>query len=223
MSSSEPHAKRFCLAWSGGKDCCLALHRTASTGAIPARLLTMLTEEGDRTRSHGLRKEIVEEQARALGLPLRCAAASWERYEEAFIGLLREAAQEGIRDVVFGDIDIPRHRQWEERVARIAGMSAHLPLWKQDRQCLLEEAWELGIRARIVVVRDKVLGRRFLGRDLDPATVHELAEEGVDLCGENGEFHTVVIDGPDFAHPLTISLGRRVLKGGCWAQDLTLT
>jgi uncharacterized protein (TIGR00290 family) len=210
------------VAWSGGKDCCLALHRVASRGAVPALLLTLLTEDGKRSRSHGLRKEIVEAQARSLGAALRCAATSWQDYREAFGGLLRQAVKDGIRDVVFGDIDGTCHRRWEVSTAKAAGMRPHLPLWKHDRLSLLRETFELGIRARIVVVRASFLSKRFLGREMAPAIVRQLLEARVDACGENGEFHTVVVDAPRFGFPLRLSRGKRVCRSGCWIQDMKL-
>jgi len=184
--------------------------------------LTLLTEDGRRSCSHGLRKEVLEAQALSLGVPLRCAATSWEDYGEAFGSLLRQAAKDGIQDVVFGDIDGPRHRRWEVSMAKAAGMRPHLPLWKHDRLSLLREILELGIQARIVVVRACCLGKRFLGREVDPATVRELLEARVDACGENGEFHTVVVDAPRFGFPLRLSPGNTVFRAGCWVQDTML-
>ena len=107
-------------------------------------------------------------------------------------------------------------------MARAAGMRPHLPLWKHDRLSLLREIFELGIQARIVVVRACCLGKRFLGREVDPATVRVLLEARVDACGENGEFHTVVVDAPRFGFPLRLSPGKTVFRAGCWVQDTML-
>jgi uncharacterized protein (TIGR00290 family) len=105
-------------------------------------------------------------------------------------------------------------------MAKAAGMRPLLPLWKHDRFSLLRETFELGIQARIVVVRAGLLGKRFLGREVDPATVRQLREARVDACGENGEFHTVVVDAPRFRSPLRLTPGRTVFRAGCWIQDL---
>ena len=185
-------------------------------------LLTMLTEDGKRTRSHGLPRAIIEAQANTMGLELLTAPASWTDYRGAFISLLKRASRNGIRDVVFGDIDIPSHREWEEGVSRTANVRSHLPLWQEDRRGLLQEWWSLGFEARIIVVRENVVSRKLLGTRLNPSTVEYLERQGVDACGENGEFHTLVTDGPLFHQPLRVSIGQQVKRGGCWVQDVVL-
>ena len=207
-------------SWSGGKDSCLALWRTLRAGAKLDCLLTMFTEDGERSRSHGLSRAVLEAQAAAIGVPLLSRSAAWEGYEAAMVDLLCEAASRGVTAAVFGDIDIPRHRAWEEDVCQQAGLTAVLPLWQQDRLAILDEWWSAGFEARIVVARDGVVERRYLSRVLDRGAAAELAATGVDACGENGEFHTVVTAGPLFREPIRIVIGEQVLKSGCWFQDL---
>ena len=210
-------------SWSGGKDSCLALWRAVQAGASVRGLVTMFTEDGHRSRSHGLSRAVLETQAAAVGVPLLSRAAAWGTYEPAFIDLLCEAKEAGAKTAIFGDIDFPRHRQWEESVCARAGLTAWLPLWQQDRLTLLEEFWNAGFECRIVVVRDGVTDRSYLGRVLDRELADELARAGIDVCGENGEFHTVVTSGPLFARPLSIELRDQVLRSGCWFQDLAVT
>jgi uncharacterized protein (TIGR00290 family) len=209
-------------SWSGGKDSCLALWRSLQTGASIRYLATMLTEDGQRSRSHGLSLAVLEAQAAAIGVPLLTRAATWDQYEPTFVELLCEAKDAGVTAAVFGDIDIPRHRQWEESVCAQAGLTASLPLWQQDRLALLEEFWSAGFACRIVVARDGVTDRKYLGRVLDRALAEELSRAGIDACGENGEFHTVVTSGPIFKVPLSIELRGQVLRSGCWFQDLAV-
>jgi uncharacterized protein (TIGR00290 family) len=207
-------------SWSGGKDSCLALWRTLGAGARLDCLLTMFTEDGERSRSHGLARSVLDAQAEAIGAPLLARAATWDDYEAAMVDLLREAAARGVTAVVFGDIDIPRHRAWEEHVCRQAGLTALLPLWQEDRRALLDEWWAAGFEARIVVVREGLVDRRYLGRVLDRGAAEELAAAGIDPCGENGEFHTLVTAGPLFRRPIRVSLGKQILRSGCWFQDI---
>jgi diphthine-ammonia ligase len=210
-----------CCSWSGGKDSCLALHRVLTRGnARLACLVTMLTEDGQRSRSHGLSLEVLQAQAAAVGVPLLTASATWDDYERAMIELLSRAQACGAEAAVFGDIDIPRHRAWEESVCQQAGLTALLPLWQQDRLGILEDWWTAGFEARIVVAREGLVDRRYLGRVLDREVAAELTAAGVDACGENGEFHTLVTAGPLFRQPLAIELGEQVLRSGCWFQDL---
>jgi uncharacterized protein (TIGR00290 family) len=182
----------------------------------------MFTEDGQRSRSHGLAREVLEAQAAAIGVPLLTASATWDNYETAFVELLGSAKKCGATTAVFGDIDIPRHRAWEERVCDQAGLAAILPLWQQDRMKLLDEWWAAGFEARIVVAREGLVERHYLGRVLDQATAVELAATGIDPCGENGEFHTLVTAGPLFQRPITVELRGQVLRSGCWFQDVTV-
>ncbi len=209
-------------SWSGGKDSCLALWRTLRAGARLDCLLTMFTEDGERSRSHGLSRAVLEAQAAAVGVPLLSRSASWDNYEAAMVDLLGEAAGRGVTAAVFGDIDIPRHRAWEESVCRQARLAALLPLWQQDRLAILDEWWTEGFEAAIVVARDGVVDRRYLGRALDRTTAAELAASGVDACGENGEFHTVVTAGPLFQRRLDLEFGEQILRSGCWFQDVSV-
>ena len=213
---------KLCCSWSGGKDSCLALFRALAEGHELACLVTMFTEDGERSRSHGLAREVLEAQADAVGVPLLSAAATWDDYERAFVELLRQAKGAGAEAAVFGDIDIPRHRAWEENVCRQAGLTAMLPLWQQDRLALLEEWWGAGFEARVVVAREGLVDRKYLGRVLDREVAKEFANAGVDPCGENGEFHTLVTAGPLLRQPLVLEFREQVLRSGCWFQDVAI-
>lgn len=211
----------ICCSWSGGKDSCLALHRVLARDDVRlACLVTMLTEDGERSRSHGLSLQVLEAQAAAIGVPLLTASATWDDYERAMVGLLSSARRLGAEAAVFGDIDIPLHRAWEESVCNQAGLAALLPLWQEERLAILDEWWSAGFEARIVVAREGQVDRRYLGRVLDREVAAELTAIGVDACGENGEFHTLVTAGPRFHQPLVIEMGQQVLRSGCWFQDL---
>lgn len=213
---------RCICSWSGGKDSALALQRAIESGATPVALLTMFDETTERTRSHGLSRSVIEAQADAIGLPLVTASATWAAYTDAFASeLTRLAAQADM--CVFGDIDIPAHRQWCEQVCARAGLSAHHPLWQNPRRALLDEFLARGFSATIVVVRNEQLGRTFLGRALDEALIHDLEAQGVDTCGENGEYHTVVTNGPLFSVPLRLQAKGEVTVADCTALQVDLT
>jgi len=198
--------RAFASSWSGGKDSALALDRAVRQGGRLAALFTMFTEGGERSRSHGLPRSVLAAQAEALGVPLVTRSASWSGYEEAFVEGARELQlpPHGVSDLVFGDIDLEDHRAWCVRVAARVGASAHHPLWQSPRLALLDEVFARGWRAVIVVVRDSILPRDFLGRTLDADCVADLERAGSDACGENGEYHTVVIDGPLFRAPIEL-------------------
>jgi uncharacterized protein (TIGR00290 family) len=209
----------FC-SWSGGKDSAMALHEAAQAGAVPRLLISMMVEGGERSRSHGLSRELLAAQAEAVGLPIEFGAASWSGYEAELLRVLEATMADGGADLgVFGDIDMEEHRQWVERVCGLVGAQACLPLWQRDRRELMDEVLNAGFEAVIVAVRDGVLPPDLLGRTIDADVVDEIERLGSDAAGENGEYHSLVIDGPLFQRPLTIELGERSLRDGVWFTD----
>lgn len=211
----------FC-SWSGGKDSSLALYRAIDAGALPRFLLTILHEEGKRSRSHGLSKDFLQAQASCLGIPLITRSATWSEYESAFIEALQELKQCGVKSGVFGDIDLEDHRLWEERVCRTAGIEASLPLWKSSRDRLLQEFFSLGFQAMIIASDAEKMGNGYLGKILDAELVEEFTRNGIDPSGEAGEYHTVVFDGPIFRKPVKLQKGKSVLRSGLWYLDVSV-
>lgn len=199
--------KDFFSSWSGGKDSCLALYKAIQQGGRPRCLFTMFAEDGLQSRSHGLSSAIIKAQAKALSIPLVIGNAAWDEYEKAFLEHLAVLKSQGVSDGVFGDIDLVPHRKWIEGVCGKHDIVPHLPLWLKGRRELLDDFIKAGFVAVIVVVKDDRLNESFLGRRLDWQTIDALEDAGVDLCGEEGEYHTVVIDGPVFAHKLPVEFG----------------
>jgi uncharacterized protein (TIGR00290 family) len=190
----------------------LALHRALDSGYQVEALLAMFDETGERSRSHGLSPPLIRAQAEALGIPLLVRHASWATYEAEFIAATRALAASGIAYGLFGDIDLESHRVWEEKVCGAAGIEAVLPLWQEPRRRLVDEFLALDYRARVVCTNGRWLDGTFCGRLFDASFLEDLPE-GVDACGENGEFHTFVFDGPRFnrsvAHTLQAVHERR--------------
>ena len=193
-----------------------------AAGAQPAVLLSMLDERGQRSRSHGLPLEVLRAQAESLGVELWTRCASWEEYEGVFVKALGELKAAGVDACVFGDIDLQEHREWEQMVCDRAGMDAHLPLWLAPRRPLIDEFFSLGFKATVVAALDEKLGQGCLGRQLDEELVSEFEQVGIDPCGEEGEYHTVVTNGPIFAKPVRLVLGETVRKLGHWVLDVSL-
>lgn len=194
-------AVRYFCSWSGGKDCCLALHRAMTLWGPPVCLLNMLTEDGEHSRSHGLPKRLLQAQAEALGVPLVLGSASWADYESEFVRQLQALATQGVQAGVFGDLDLQIHWDWEQGVCEQAGLVALEPLWHTPHEMLVEEFLQAGFDALIVTVQLDKVPQSFLGRRYSEA-VADLREWGVDVSGEGGEFHTCVIEGPIFSAPI---------------------
>ena len=221
ITSIEGHA--FFTSWSGGKDSCLAFHRAVMAGGKPSCLFSMLTEGGERSRSHGLAREVLLAQTSAIGTNIVFRAASWRAYETAFLDGLMEMKDTGASFGVFGDIDGERNLEWVRNVCRTAGIIPHEPLWKAARRDILAEFISAGFKAAIVSVKGELLGPDFLGRFLDMELVRELESLGVDASGENGEYHTVVTDGPVFSVPLALEWKERVFRDGYWFLDAAVS
>ena len=194
------------ISWSGGKDGWLALIRARAAGRDVRYALTMYDEEGARSRSHAVPPDVMAMQACALGLEPVIACASWRNYEESLIGTLQALRHRSIDTMVFGDIDIPAHRAFEEKVCAAAGVAAELPLWQQDRTGLVEEMFGHGLKAIVVTTDDRFLGGEFCGCSFDRAFLAALPP-AVDRCGENGEFHTFVTGGSGFRTNLPVTAG----------------
>jgi uncharacterized protein (TIGR00290 family) len=195
-----PARKALCSS-SGGKDSMLALWYARGHNLRPATLLTMFDETGQRSRSHGVPRRLVEAQASALGLDLVGPSAGWKNYERVFVDTLNELRGRGHEAVIFGDIDLEPHREWEARVCKEAELDHCLPLWHRGRLELARESIALGFKSVVVCVDSRFLGDEFCGRSFDESFIRDLPP-GVDACGENGEFHTFVYDGPSFQRPV---------------------
>jgi uncharacterized protein (TIGR00290 family) len=211
------------VSWSGGKDSALALWRARARSLRPIALLTMLDETGERSRSHGLPVEVLEAQAAAIGVPLVTASATWDAYTTAFVRALSGLAGPRVRACVFGDIDIEPHRQWCVKAAADAGLEAIHPLWQEPRRALLQELFDAGFHATIVVLREPDLDpATLLGHALTPALVDAIAAAGHDASGETGEYHTVVTAGPIFAASVPMRFGAPERRGDHWAVPVGL-
>jgi uncharacterized protein (TIGR00290 family) len=158
-----------------------------------------LDETGLKTRSHGVSKDLIFAQGASLGIQNRFISASWQEYEKHFIDQLILLHSQGVRNAIFGDIDLLAHREWEELVCSKAGLTAVLPLWNEDRLAMVHEFLEAGFKARVVCVDGRFLDDSFVGVEFNQNFINQLPPN-VDACGENGEFHTFVYDGPNVHH-----------------------
>ncbi|HSX59118.1 MAG TPA: diphthine--ammonia ligase [Tahibacter sp.] len=208
----------YAVSWSGGKDSALSLWRLWQQRGAPAALVTTLVDDGSRTRSHRLRPEVLRAQVAAIGAPIVEVATSLTDYRRNFSAALAQLRDEaGVVAVGFGDIDLQAHRIWCRSVCADLGLDCLHPIWDEPRETLLREFFDAGFVTRIVAVQEDKLDARLLGRVLDDAVVDEFRRAGIDLCGEAGEYHTVVVDGPCFAQPLRLREdGRERADGYCF-------
>ncbi len=212
----------FC--WSGGKDSAMALHVLKQQSDLRiAALLTTVTEGYDRISMHGVRRTLLARQAAAMGLPLQEVRIPPECVNPVYEARMREALLSqktaGVRLVAFGDIFLQDLREYRERNLAQVGMTAVFPIWRRDTRELARDFCEKGFRAIAVCIDSKKLGREFAGRELEESFFRDLPAD-VDPCGENGEFHTFVYDGPLFSSAIGVERGELVERGGFYFCDL---
>jgi uncharacterized protein (TIGR00290 family) len=218
----ETEAVLFC--WSGGKDSAMALHVLRQQRDVRiAALLTTVTDGYDRISMHGVRRTLLLRQVAALGLPLcevrippQCVNPI---YEERMRDALLAQKEIGVHCVAFGDIFLQDLREYRERNLAQVEMTAIFPIWKRGTRELAKDFCALGFRAIAVCVDPKKLSREFAGRELDESFFRDLPP-GVDACGENGEFHTFVYDGPIFSRAIAVERGEVVERDGFYFCDL---
>lgn len=204
------------MNWSSGKDSCLALYRILQDDRYRVgTLVTTLNDEVGRVSMHGIPKSLLFEQVKQIGLPLHTinlpGVVSMEQYDKIMDRHVAQLKTEGYTFSVFGDVFLEDLKQYREERLASMGIRAIFPLWGEDTGKLMREFIDTGFKAITVSVNAKLLGTEFLGRTIDDHFLADLPE-GVDPCGENGEFHTFVYDGPIFRDPVSFRVGEKVLK-----------
>lgn len=192
-------------SWSGGKDCMLAIHRFQKKQSNELFcLINMCNEDASVSRSHGISSELVKQQAEAMQIPIMQVAAGRTNYREKFIASIIELKKtEGITAGIFGDIYLKEHKVWIEALCDEIGIDAVFPLWGDDTEELLKAFIAEGFKSIVVAIDSRKLEPSYLGRLIDTEFMADLKElEGVDVCAEQGEYHSFVFDGPNFENAL---------------------
>jgi len=202
--------------WSSGKDSALALYKILQNPAFEIDcLLTSVNQKHQRVSMHGLRVELLEQQAQSIGLPLHIVPIpempTMQAYEEAMQNALQPLRAKGITHAVFGDIFLEDLRLYREEKLALADLKGIFPLWKIPTKELLQEFLQLGFKTIVVCVSERYLDQSFVGRVIDQKFIDDLPEN-VDICGENGEFHTFTFDGPLFTKPISFDIGEVVYR-----------
>ena len=213
--------KAVCL-WSAGKDSCFAYYKAKQQGHNIISLFNFTEFDGANSLSHGLSAGIIHRQITATGLSFLQKPMPKENYRNEFIALITQWKKEkDIEGIVFGDIYLQEHKEWIERACKESGVAPIFPLWGKDTAILINEIIEAGFKAIIVSVLKDSLGNIWLGRKIDNDFVKEIKGLGnIDPCGEKGEFHTFVYDGPIFKKPVEFSIGGKISKDKHWFLEL---
>src|SRR5712692_7480511 len=224
MRCGEISMKNVLMSWSGGKDSCLALYEIQkSTDYRVAALLTTVTRDYGVISMHGVRRVLLEKQAHSLGLPLHqvliTKGASNQEYETNLIEVVSAYRDQRIDSIVFGDLFLEDIKTYRDQFLARHNLLGIYPVWMRDTPEFIKEFIELGFKAVLTCVDSKALDQSFAGRIIDHDFLTSLPAN-VDPCGENGEFHTFVYDGPNFARPVEFSVGETVSRDGFWFCDL---
>jgi uncharacterized protein (TIGR00290 family) len=212
------------ISWSSGKDSAFALHEVRQAGELDVvGAVTTVTETFGRVSIHGVRQEILLAQLAAAGLPPRIVPIPYpcpnEIYEARMAEVISDAAREGITRMIFGDLYLADIRAYRESKLAGSGVTPVFPLWERPTLALAQAMIASGMQAYLATVDLKKLPAEFAGRKFDRDLLADLPQ-GVDPCGENGEFHTCVVAGPMFSRPLAVDRGERIERDGYAYCDL---
>jgi len=203
---------KFAASYSGGKESALAVHTAIQQGHNPIALITTYNIDADRSHFHGLSEEVLTRVSNALGIPLWLVKTTGAEYQQNFEAALRKAKDHGAEACVFGDIDIEGHIKWCSDRCETVGLIPLFPLLGQSRKDVVYKFIDSGFVANLTVINTDYLSEDFLGQQLTRDLAQRIAATGADICGESGEYHTFVSDGPIFKHPICFALGEKAEK-----------
>lgn len=225
------------MNWSSGKDSSMALHMIQQDSLLKVEFLfTTINSSTERVSMHGLHKNLLQIQAKAIGLPLKIlelpALPDMQTYDQLMKTKVEGFKAQGYNDCIFGDIFLEDLKNYREEQLSKVGMKAHFPLWQKNTKQIMQEFFQAGFRAVVVAANAKWFDEDFVGTELSQELLNELPDE-VDPCGENGEFHTFCFDGPIFQKPVEFEVGEKLYKTypkpgkigeevGFWFCDLKL-
>lgn len=209
----------YVASWSGGKDSCFAYYEAVRQGYSISHLANFISKEFGRVSFHGTEAKLIQLQSQAIGIPLLQKETTWEEYEEDFKDAVRSLIPEGVNGMVFGDICLDEHKDWVEKVCRDLGIKAIEPLWGRNTEHILSSFINEGFEAFIINAKSKLIDEDWIGRQVDNSFVEYLKRKNVEVCGENGEYHTLVTNGPIFKRRIRLIDSRTIARDGYWFLD----
>jgi len=209
---TEAANTNYIVSWSGGKDSCMALYEALRRGCKVTHLVNFISNDEKRVRFHGTNADLIKQQGAAMGIKVAQYETDWDGYERDFKAGVRKMLPTGVKGMIFGDIYLDVHKEWVNRVCGEIGIEALEPLWGRPTDEILDQFIQLGFEAVIVGVNSRQMDEKWVGRKVDDSFRDYLKKNNIDPCGENGEYHTVVINGPIFLQPLSLTLGGVISK-----------
>jgi len=203
-------------SWSSGKDSCLACYKAINEGYKVSHLVNFISKEYGRVSFHGIEANLVQLQAEAIEIPLLQKETTKDRYEQEFKETVKSLIPNGVEGMVFGDIYLQEHKDWVERVCGDLGIKPIMPLWGKDTERIMLEFIDTGFKAIVVSAKSDLFDDEWIGGKVDRGFLRYLQDKNIDACGENGEFHTLVVDGPLFRKKIVITESKPILREGFW-------
>ena len=202
---------KFVASYSGGKDSVLAIYKAVKQGMVPLALITTFNTDKKRSCFHGIPKPVLNSIEESIGAPVWLMKTSGDEYTENYEKILRSAKEQGAEACVFGDIDIEGHLKWCTKRCENVGIEPLFPLYGNSREAVVNDFIESGFTAHFTIIDTTRISISLLGKQLTKETLREIKEQGADICGENGEYHTFVSNGPIFKTPVGFSFGEMSL------------
>ncbi len=213
--------KNAIATWSGGKDSCLALYKALKQGYKIKYIANTITQKYKRVGFHGVTADLIHLQSKLINIPLLQIETTAENYNQKFIENLSRGFGGKIDAVIFGDIHLEECYQTSKSICKELNVDLVEPLWKMKQRDILNDFINAGFEAMIVSTQGSKLGKEWLGRKIDRTFIKDIEKmKGIDACGENGEFHTFVYDGPIFKEKLRIIKAGKLLRNGYWFLDI---
>ncbi len=212
MIKQDLKGKKFVASYSGGKDSTLAIYRAIKAGLEPLSLIITYNKDKNISWFHGIPDKLLKNISNSLNIPIWFIETNGEEYTKNFEKSLKKAKDLGADVCIFGDIDIEGHLKWCTKRCENVGLEACFPLWKEDRKSIVYEFLESGFVANFTVINNEKLSDRFLGMTMTKEICKQIEEEGADICGENGEYHTFVSDGPIFKEKVNFKLDKKIIE-----------
>lgn len=209
----------YISSWSGGKDSCFALYKAKYAGYNISHLVNFISKKYQRVSFHGTEAKLIQMQAEAMGVSLVQEETTPNGYEQEFKKTVRRLIPKGIEGMIFGDIYLEEHKDWVERVCKELGIKAVEPLWGKTTESVFLDFIDADFEAIIVSAKSELFDKKWLGKRVDRKLLQYLKENNIDICGENGEYHTVVINGPMFDKRIKIENTQTIKRDSYWFLD----
>jgi diphthine-ammonia ligase len=206
----------YIASWSGGKDSCFACYKAILSGYDISYLVNFISKEYKRVSFHGTEAKLIQLQSEAIRIPLLQKETTWNGYENEFKEAVKSLIPNGVQGMIFGDIYLQEHKDWVERVCRELGIEAVEPLWKKVPEEIMLEFIDAGFEAIIISAKADLFGKEWIGQKVDRDFLRYLKDNNIDACGENGEYHTFVTDGPMFRKKIKITMNIPIMRDGYW-------